>query len=136
MPTMEKVTAGGKVLALLIRSSVKVDKTEFFSPQDYPLQVGIHRRNEGDEFAPHIHKPVERTIHTTQEMLYVKMGKIRIVFIDEQGNPLKMKILNEGDMILFVEGGHGIKVLEDNTEILEVKQGPYMGTDIDKVKFK
>jgi len=33
-------------------------------------------------------------------------------------------ILNSGDAILLISGGHGIKTLQ-NTKFLEFKQGPY-----------
>ena len=42
-------------------------------------------------------------------------------------------ILNEKDIVMLVEGGHGFKVIKD-VEMLEVKQGPYNHTK-DKVKF-
>jgi hypothetical protein len=37
-------------------------------------------------------------------------------------------ILEPGDAILFASGGHAIEVLED-AQILEVKQGPYIGQE-------
>jgi mannose-6-phosphate isomerase-like protein (cupin superfamily) len=42
-------------------------------------------------------------------------------------------VLEAGDVILLIKGGHGFKVLED-LEMFEVKQGPYAG-DEDKIKF-
>ena len=39
-----------------------------------------------------------------------------------------------GDIILLVSGGHDFLMLED-TEMIEVKQGPYAGDD-DKERFK
>jgi len=44
------------------------------------------------------------------------------------------KILNKGDVILLVNGGHGFEMLE-KTEMIEVKQGPYVG-DKDKTRFE
>jgi hypothetical protein len=37
-------------------------------------------------------------------------------------------VLTSGDVILLASGAHGITMLE-NTEILEVKQGPYSQLD-------
>lgn len=34
-------------------------------------------------------------------------------------------------MIFFVEGGHGFKMIKE-TNIIEVKQGPYFGRDKDR----
>ena len=46
---------------------------------------------------------------------------------------LESRILESGDVILLIKGGHGFEVLED-LEMFEVKQGPYAG-DADKIKF-
>jgi hypothetical protein len=37
-------------------------------------------------------------------------------------------------VILLAHGGHGFEMIEE-TEIIEVKQGPYAG-DMDKVRFE
>ena len=42
-------------------------------------------------------------------------------------------MLQGGDVILLAEGGHGFEMLEDS-EMVEVKQGPYAG-DGDKTRF-
>ena len=42
-------------------------------------------------------------------------------------------ILNEKDIVMLVDGGHGFKVIKD-VEMIEVKQGPY-NLIKDKVKF-
>ena len=41
--------------------------------------------------------------------------------------------MKTGDVILLVSGGHGFEMLEES-EIIEVKQGPYAGEE-DKVRF-
>ena len=43
------------------------------------------------------------------------------------------EVLEEGDFIILISGGHGFKMLEE-TEIVEVKQGPYIEKK-DKEKF-
>ena len=43
------------------------------------------------------------------------------------------KILHENDIILLVSGGHGFRMMED-TVLMEVKQGPYVGME-DKIQF-
>ena len=47
---------------------------------------------------------------------------------------LESRVLNSGDIILLASGGHGFEMLE-NTEIIEVKQGPFAG-EVDKTRFK
>ena len=48
-------------------------------------------------------------------------------------NYLESRILIQGDVVLLSGGGHGFYMLEDS-EIIEVKQGPYAG-DKDKTRF-
>jgi len=66
--------------------------------------------------------------------LFIKAGKVRLDFYDDEKNYLKSIILEEGDVILLANGGHGFEMLEE-TEIIEVKQGPYAG-EMDKVRFE
>ena len=47
---------------------------------------------------------------------------------------MESRILKSGDVILLVSGGHDFEMLED-TEMIEVKQGPYAGED-DKECFE
>jgi len=47
---------------------------------------------------------------------------------------LESRVLEAGDVILLIKGGHGFEVLED-LEMFEVKQGPYAG-DADKARFE
>lgn len=44
-------------------------------------------------------------------------------------------VIGKGDLIVLLSGGHGFEILED-TKFFEVKQGPFIGTDNDKEKFK
>jgi hypothetical protein len=79
----------------------------------------------------HVHSPVPRQVLYTQETLLVKRGKLRVDFYDEQHDYLESRILEAGDVVLLVEGGHGFEVLEE-LEMFEVKQGPYAE---DKIPF-
>ena len=42
--------------------------------------------------------------------------------------------MKEKDIIMLVHGGHGFKTLK-NTEMVEIKQGPYILSK-DKIKFE
>jgi hypothetical protein len=55
------------------------------------------------------------------------------VYTDQQ-QYLESRILEAGDTILFVTGGHGFEVLEE-VEMIEVKQGSYVG-ERDKTRFQ
>ena len=75
---------------------------------------------------PHIHNPVSREVRFTQEVLFIKKGRVRVDFYDTEEVYLESRVLEKGDVILLIQGGHGFEVLED-LEMIEVKQGPYVG---------
>jgi len=52
-------------------------------------------------------------------------------FYERSGKKVGSAILNSGDTILLLRGGHGFNILEDS-KIIEVKQGPYYGVEEDK----
>ena len=43
-------------------------------------------------------------------------------------------MLTHGDTVVLLRGGHALMIM-DRTRIVEVKQGPYMGPQKDKVFF-
>ena len=61
-------------------------------------------------------------------------GRLRVDFYSEEERYIESTILEKGDVILLIYGGHGFEMLEP-TEIIEVKQGPYAG-DQDKTRFE
>jgi len=132
---IEKIVYNGKIVATIIRNNVNVNNTIFFTPPNYPLQLGLLIHKKGEVIKAHVHKKIKRIVTTTQEVLYFKNGKARVYFYDNKGKDIKSSILKKGDIVLFATGGHGLKMLE-NTEIIEVKQGPYFGVDEDKIRFK
>ena len=44
-------------------------------------------------------------------------------------------VLNTGDLAVFAYGGHGYEILEDDTQIIESKNGPFIDVDTDKSRF-
>lgn len=90
-------------------------------------------RSKGYVIAPHRHNVVPREVILTQEVLFIKSGKVRVDFYDDDQTYIKSRVLIQGDIILLAAGGHGFEMLE-TSEIIEVKQGPYVG-ERDKVRF-
>lgn len=131
---IERVVNEGKELALIIRHSFRKDGIEFFTPSTYSQQIGYMNRPAGYVIPPHVHNPVVREVQYTKEVLFIKSGKVRIDFYDNEQNYLESRILEQGDVILLAFGGHGFEMLEP-TEMIEVKQGPYAG-DQDKTRFE
>jgi mannose-6-phosphate isomerase-like protein (cupin superfamily) len=91
-------------------------------------------RPAGHVIPPHVHNPVRREVHYTNEVLLIRAGRVRVDFYDESRVYLESTILETGDVVLLAEGGHGFEMLEP-TEMIEVKQGPYAGEQ-DKSRFE
>jgi mannose-6-phosphate isomerase-like protein (cupin superfamily) len=130
---IETIKRGDITLSIIIRASYKKDGIEFFTPGDFSQQLGYMNRQKGYAIAPHRHNLIERKVTLTQEVLYIKSGKVRVDFYDDQQFYLESRVVEKGDVILLAAGGHGFEMLEDS-EMIEVKQGPYCGED-DKVRF-
>ena len=91
------------------------------------------QRPKNYKIEPHLHNKVHREVNLTNEVLFIKSGKVRVDFYDLDKNYFESQTLNRGDIILLAFGGHGFVMLE-KSEIVEVKQGPYAG-DKDKTRF-
>jgi hypothetical protein len=131
---IDRVLNEDKELALIIRRDFRKDGIEFFTPNSYSQQIGYMNRPIGYVIPPHVHNPVIREVQYTKEVLLIKTGRIRVDFYSENQEYLESTILEAGDVILLAYGGHGFEMLEDS-EIIEVKQGPYAG-DQDKTRFE
>ena len=130
---IKEIKHQSQLLALIISNKFKESGIHFFTPNELSQQLAYMRHPAGKIIQPHVHNPVPRQVHYTQEVLILKKGKLRVDFYDEQQNYLESHILEAGDVILLATGGHGFEVLEE-IEMFEVKQGPYAG-DSDKTRF-
>jgi hypothetical protein len=121
------------IFAIILRDNYKSEGISFFTPNDFSQQLGYMNRPKGYEIPPHIHNKVVRNVEFTNEVLLIKSGKVRVDFYDENKTYFQSEILNKGDVILLVKGGHGFEMIE-KSEIIEIKQGPYVD-DKDKTRF-
>jgi mannose-6-phosphate isomerase-like protein (cupin superfamily) len=131
--TVDQITHNGEMLALIVRDEYSKPGISFFTPNDLSQQLAYMHHPAGKIIDAHVHNPVPRSVTYTQETLFIKRGRLRVDFFDEQYQYLESWELKAGDVILLIKGGHGFEVLED-LEMIEVKQGPYAG-DQDKTRF-
>jgi hypothetical protein len=122
----------GITICHIIRALYSPDKTEFFTPDNYSQQLGIIKYARGGNIKPHFHNKLVREVFFTQEVLVIRKGRVKVnLFNNNSLSYLTSVVLNAGDTILLASGGHGFEMLED-TEMLEIKQGPYNGVTNDK----
>ena len=131
--SMETIQHLGRVYALIVRNSFCKEGIEFFTPSDLSQQLAYMHHPAGKVIDAHVHNPVPRQVHYTQEVLFIRRGKLRVDFYDDEHIYLESRILEAGDVILLASGGHGFEVIEE-LEMIEVKQGPHVG-ESDKTRF-
>lgn len=129
----EKLQFKDNLLALIIRHGFCKPGIHFCTPDDFSQQLAYMNHPSGKIIPPHVHNPVQRSVSFTLEVLFLKRGKLRVDFYDDERNYLESRILAAGDTILLASGGHGFEALEE-IELIEVKQGPYAG-EADKTRF-
>lgn len=131
----EEIMYDGKLIAIILRSSYSNNKTTFFSDSGFSQQLGYIAYKKDGVIKAHFHKEVHRKIILTQEVLFIRKGKMIINFYTNEKQYIVSRELSEGDIIFLCSGAHGFKMLED-TEMVEVKQGPYSGHESDKECFE
>ncbi len=131
---IEKITYHHQLLALIVSHQFNKPGIHFFSPDDLSQQLAYMRHPTGKIIQPHVHNPVPREVEYTQEVLFIKKGRLRVDFYNNHQEYLESRLLEAGDVILLVTGGHGFEVVEE-IEMIEVKQGPYVG-EKDKTRFQ
>lgn len=129
---VEEVRDSVGLLALAIRRGPP-SATFFVTPPELNLQVGFIVYPDGGEVPRHSHENLHREIDGTHEVLVIRQGSCIATLYDERGELVRELKLSAGDVIVLVRGGHAFRMLED-TVFLEVKQGPYPGTD-EKQRF-
>jgi hypothetical protein len=130
---LERIPAEGPLLALLLSGGDDPQETTFPTPPEVDLQLGFVVYPAGGQIQRHDHRPLERRIVGTPEVLVVRSGRCEIDLYDRERRLVATRELSAGDVILIAGGGHGFRMLED-TVLLEVKQGPYTGLD-EKERF-
>ena len=123
----------GTLLALIVSNRYDKPGVSFFTGGELSQQLGYMHHQAGTIIKAHVHNRVRREVHLTQETLFIKTGKLRVDFYNQDQAYLQSRILEGGDVLLLIEGGHGFEVLEE-LQMFEVKQGPYAG-DQDKTVF-
>lgn len=123
-----------QTIGIIIRANHSADGIQFFTPDVFSQQLAYMNRPAGYVIAPHVHNPVKRDVVWTQEVLFIKSGKVRVDFFTDGRHYLESRVVQTGDVILLAAGGHGFEMLEPS-EMIEVKQGPYCG-DQDKTRFE
>jgi len=123
-----------KLYCIVVRSDFDSETIYFFTPDNFSQQLGYLPHKKNSVIKPHMHLHNKREVFYTQEVLFVKKGKVKVNFYDLDEEYVFSEIIKQDDFILLCAGGHGFEIIEDAC-MIEVKQGPFLGED-DKYKFE
>ena len=130
--SIETIEFNGVLYAQIIWANARVDKTTFFSPPESSFQFGLLAHEAGFIELPHLHRAVTREIRDLQQMFVVQRGIVAVQLYSDEKDLLREVVLRAGDAIVLIHGIHAIRVVED-MQCISVKQGPFLGTEQDKV---
>jgi hypothetical protein len=129
----EEITNDNNIIAIIVRANYSSDRIHFFTSGESSQQLAYMHRPKSEIVQAHVHNLVKREVLHTQEMVFLKKGKMKTDFYTVDQRYICSRILTAGDVVLLASGGHGFEVLED-ADMFVVKQGPYAGEN-DKVRF-
>ena len=132
---METIRHNDRIIAMVLRADESFPGTVFFTPPEFSQQLGFIIHSGGHHIQPHTHNKVKREVVSTQEVLIIRKGKVRVFLYTDDRCFLSELVLKSGDIILLASGGHGLEIMED-AEMIEVKQGPYVDEMVDKNRFE
>jgi putative salt-induced outer membrane protein YdiY len=129
-----EIEKDGKILARYISASEAWgnDNLSFFSEDKEYIQAGSWNYSKGKKLLAHTHNEVERSVLFTQEVIFIKSGSLRAYIYDDDSNLVEEFTAYKDDILIMLSGGHGYEVLEDDTKVLEIKNGPYLGAEVDR----
>lgn len=128
MEPIECIVWKDKPLVYIIRAEFAPEQTTFLTSPELEFQAGFVVYPAGGEIGRHVHRPLERHIVGTSEVLVVRKGRCIIDIYNYDQEKVASPELGVGDVVLLLGGAHGFRMLED-TVFFEVKQGPYLGTE-------
>lgn len=124
----------GRLLAYKVGRALGPGLQAYSKDPDF-VQALSWNYGRGKRLQNHVHKVVGREALRTQEAVVVVRGRLRADLFDEARRPAGQTVVEAGECLVVLAGGHGYEILEDDTHAFEIKNGPYLGLEADKEKF-
>ena len=100
---IQKIIHDGQLLAIIVSNRFSEPGAHFFTDHDLSQQLAFMKHPKGKTIQAHIHNPVSREVHYTQEVLFIKKGKLRVDFYTQDKEYLESRVLENGDVILLIQ---------------------------------
>ena len=92
---VENFISDNRIYAIILYANYKREGIHFFTPNDFSHQLGYINRPKGYLIPPHVHNSVSREVFFTNEVLFIKSGKVRVDFYNENKKYLESRILKQ-----------------------------------------
>lgn len=133
---MREIIKDGKILARHItQEDIKPGLISFSKDDEFIQVVSWGHYEKGKYLQDHYHNKFARNADRTYEAVYVVKGSIEARLLDLDLNYVETLVVKQGEILILLESAHGYTILEEDTTVLEIKNGPFMGVDVDKTKF-
>lgn len=134
---MREIIKDGKILARhILQEDIKPGLISFSNDNEFLQVVAWGHYEKGKYLQDHWHNEFERSAARTYEAVYVIKGAIEARIFDLDLVPVETFPVKQGEILILLESAHGYTILEDDTTVLEIKNGPFMGVEKDKTKFQ
>lgn len=134
---MREIIKDGKILARhILQEDIKPGLISFSNDNEFLQVVAWGHYEKGKYLQDHWHNEFERSATRTYEAVYVIKGAIEARIFDLDLVPVETFPVKQGEILILLESAHGYTILEDDTTVLEIKNGPFMGVEKDKTKFQ
>ena len=133
---MRVIYDGETALAVVHKKNDWKQGLDFLTENESFVQVGTWWYNKGRRLAMHSHKEYTREANLTQEIVFVVSGSMIANILNSSLELIESVVLSQGDLAIMLDGAHGYEILEDDTKIVEAKNGPFVSVEKDKVKYE
>jgi len=130
---MQEIRLGNERVAIFHKAGEWKEGLDFLTENTSFIQAGTWWYHKGKDLRSHKHIINKRIAERTQEVIVVLSGRVRVDLYDENRKIFHQEELVTGDIGVILKEGHGYHIMEDNTRVIEVKNGPFVSVEKDKI---
>ena len=109
MGHIEEIRKKNKLLAMIIRNDYVCEGVDFITPNEFSQQLAYMHHPAGKKIAAHVHNLVHRNVVMTQEVLFIKKGVLREIFMMSMKITWKAGICMQGISYCLFPVGMGLR---------------------------
>ena len=131
---IKEISFESKLYAFVCSLNEVKDGLQFLSDDSDFIQLGTWNYKKNFSTVPHYHLEHEKSSNLTQEIVLVHKGSVKCRLYTKEGNFVEEVDLNEGELIVQLYGVHEY-IMNKDSIVLEIKNGPYYGPDVDRKRI-